>query len=69
MSYKEDRKRFTAITNNTVKCKCGCSVTFTKQNRRICNWCGYWVYKDKKTEFKYKMMEKLKKKGTYENFL
>lgn len=47
--------------NNTVKCKCGHSVTIiNKYKRLICNWCGYYVYLYKEDEFKDKMKGLLK---------
>ena len=56
MFSKNDTKLFNMITRNTIKCICGHSV-FTMKPKEICTWCGNYVYKDKKLEFK----EKLKK--------
>lgn len=61
--FKEDTKKFESICQNTIKCKCGCSNVFNFQTeRQICRWCGNYVYKDNKTEFKYKIKEQLNKK-------
>lgn len=30
-------------------------------DRNLCDWCGNWVYKDKQTEFRYKLQERMKK--------
>lgn len=62
--FKEDTKRFETYSQNTIKCKCGCSVTFmTKIDRIICRWCGNYVYKTPELEFKYKIKEQLNKKS------
>lgn len=62
MTYKAIEKYHKIATNNSVKCKCGHSMKITnKYKRQICRWCGHWVYKDKKTEFEYKLKEQLRK--------
>jgi len=64
-SYKlneNDSKIFKDITNNSVKCKCGHSVLMAKQNKTICTHCGRWVFKNDAEEFKYRLMEKMKKR-------
>ena len=48
---KEDIKR----TENSVKCDCGHTVFMGRQDKKICSWCGKYVFKDKKEEFKYRM--------------
>lgn len=45
-----ERKR-NFITYNTIKCKCGHSLFF-QRNRMICTWCGRFVFKNKKEDFK-----------------
>ena len=41
-------------------CKCGHSVYIVNsQNKAICSHCKNLVFKDKETEFKYRMREKL----------
>ena len=58
--FKDDTKLFEAFSLNTTKCKCGCSVTFSAKTDRVaCRWCGHYVYKNAKSEFKYKMKEQL----------
>lgn len=45
-----------------VYCKCGHSINIRPYvDRVICNYCKNWVYKDKKTEFKYKFKENVTK--------
>lgn len=44
------------------KCKCGHSVIIpTWVDKQLCNWCGNYVYKDKKDEFKNKLKEMSKR--------
>ena len=57
LKYKEMGKFFSELTETSVKCKkCKHSVNFLgKRDRMICNWCGTYIYKDEKTECKYKL--------------
>ena len=44
------------------KCKCGHSVIIPAWvDKQLCNWCGNYVYKDKKDEFKNKLKEMSKR--------
>lgn len=53
---KEDK-----LSELNVKCKnCGHTV-FPTRDRIICSYCGNWVYKNDKIEFKYKLKEISKK--------
>lgn len=37
-------------------CKCGHSLIMPIWvDKQLCDWCGNYVYKDKETEFKYKL--------------
>lgn len=58
-TYKQDSKLFDAFSDLTVTCKCGHRITLAGLDRKPCTHCGDYVYKDKKTEFKYN----LKKRG------
>ena len=43
------------------RCKCGHRVVIPNWvDKNICDWCGNYVFKDKKKEFEYRMKEKLK---------
>ena len=69
-TFKENNEYFNYLTKVTIKCSCGHSITLDKgQDREICTWCNKFVYKDKKTEFKYKfMIEKRRiENGNYYN--
>lgn len=51
-SYAEDIKYFEAIAKHKYKCKCGHTVVVVNKKKTLCTWCGCYVYKDKKEEFK-----------------
>lgn len=60
---QEDDKLFNELSKNRYKCKkCGHVVVMPKQNKTLCTYCGVWVFKNDAEEFKYRLMEKLKKK-------
>ena len=66
---KKDRRKFenptkfiTKDVDNKVKCKCGKTVEFwTNEKKVICEWCGNYVFRTKKDEFDYRMKGMLKK--------
>ena len=50
-------KNHDKLSKLNVKCKnCGHTV-FPARDRIICSYCGSWVYKSDKIEFKYKFKE------------
>ena len=57
MKYDVSDKAFNIRTANKIKCKCGHTQLLGNQDRVICDWCKHWIYKDKRTEFKYKLKE------------
>ena len=60
-SYKEIVEVHDKLQDYMVKCKCSHTLLFTGvKDRLLCTYCGHYVYKDKKTELKYKMKELLK---------
>lgn len=59
---REDDKWFNERSKNKTTCPCGCRVIIPdKCDRILCRWCHKWVYKDEKTEFRYKVLEGKKK--------
>lgn len=57
MAFREDRNLMNALDCFRVKCKCGHSIIFTSNREKfICNHCGRYVYKNKKIEFKDKIL-------------
>lgn len=56
MNFKSDTKKFRMYADNTYKCKCGHSITIPNFiNKKLCTWCGNYVYKNKKEEFRDKL--------------
>ena len=42
-------------------CKCGHRVVIPKWvDKQLCDWCGRYVFKDKRSEFKYRISEAIK---------
>lgn len=57
--YEMD-KLFKHFTDNTYKCTCGHSITLLyPEDKIICSYCGKYVFKNKKEEFKYRLKEML----------
>lgn len=65
-SLLDERKR-----NMKIVCPyCGRRVhfyAFEKSDRQLCDWCGRYVFKDKQTEFKYRVTELKNRKERNEN--
>ena len=54
-----DFRRYSAIQNVCVKCKCGHSVFLPYYNPvKICSHCGYLVFKNEKAKFMYYLGKK-----------
>lgn len=54
--FKNDSKISNERAKYKIYCsKCGHGTVFypmEHKSKKICSWCGYYVYKDKKEEFK-----------------
>ena len=64
MTYKEQEKLLSNVFEKlTVYCPtCEHPIIFTTKNdMRICSHCGNAVFKNKETEFKYRIREKIYK--------
>lgn len=60
--FQKDKKRFDALSENTVYCPyCNHSITMINKDRKLCTQCGHYVYKNQKSEFKYKLKEMMSK--------
>lgn len=58
LNYKEMQLKLEDILKTSYKCKCGHTVVITNKNgRALCSYCHNYVFKDKKTEFEYRMKE------------
>ena len=50
------------IVDMSTKCDCGHSVFIPPERTRvICSWCGHYIYKDKKEQFKYDLLKALQR--------
>lgn len=68
LTLEEEKRRSNEIAPYKVKCKeCGHVVVLIKQNKTLCTYCGKYIFKNKKEEFKYRMKEKLKKVNEQNN--
>lgn len=62
----EEIKLANALMKITYKCNCGHSVIIAHpKTYEICTWCGNKVYKNKKEEFKDKLVKTIRR--TYAN--
>lgn len=58
LSMKESEKMLEVYRNNSFKCKCGHTVLIPKRiKKRICSYCGVYVFREKKDEFMYRLKE------------
>lgn len=57
MNKKKDDKLFNEYRKITFHCRhCGHSVTiYGYMDKKICNYCGYYVFRTPKDEFKFRM--------------
>lgn len=62
---KEEDKLAEGKRKRTIFCpNCGNRIhfyAFERQDRQFCDWCGRYVFKDKKSEYDYRMKELLNK--------
>lgn len=61
MTIKEDTRYFNERAKHKVKCKCGHTVSIPSfMNKKLCTYCGKYIYKEAKDEFKDILLRKLK---------
>jgi len=57
---KEMERYRSILSDNSIKCKCGRNETIPPHlNKVICSWCGNYVFRTPKEEFKHRMREKM----------
>ena len=69
LSNKEIIQLFEERQKYRVVCKCGhTNYIANKSGRCLCSHCNEWVFKDKKTEFEYRLLENYmkEKRNLYE---
>lgn len=60
MTIKEDTRYFNERAKHKVKCKCGHSISMANRiNKKLCSWCGNYVYKNEKDKFKDMLLKKI----------
>ena len=58
MSYREDTQLMNVLATFKIKCKCGHVMVFvTNREKIICTHCGRYIYRNKKLEFKDKLLK------------
>lgn len=61
LDLKEVKKLHSFKTMNKTKCNCGYSMFIPIYvEKLICNQCGNYVYRDKKDQFKAKLLSQLR---------
>lgn len=65
MEHLLTKEEYDRMTNELDKvkyeCKCGHKEVITStEDKKICSWCGHYIFKDKKVEFKYRVKERIK---------
>lgn len=62
--FSEVNRYASEMNKYKVKCKCGHKMTLINSvDKVICDWCGNYVYKNKKLEFRERMRKCLKKQN------
>ena len=60
MISNEEKIKDDFLAKNRVYCKsCGHVMYIVKQEKALCDWCGHYIFKDKRAEFKYRLKEQL----------
>ena len=53
MGFRKIKKYMNEVSKHKYYCKCGHTLFMPYGvDRKLCDWCGYYFYKDKKYEFK-----------------
>ena len=61
LSAKEFSRQTNMLNKAKYKCKCGHRIIIPLWvDKQICDWCGKYVFREKKDEFKYRLKEKMR---------
>ena len=65
MEHLLTKKEFDIMTDQLAKvkhtCSCGHRVVVPQRtDKEICSWCGHYVFREKRDEFKYRVKEKMR---------
>lgn len=59
---KDEETMYNALNPFKRQCKkCGHYVYLVRVDKKLCEYCGIYVFKDKKAEFNYRLKESLNK--------
>lgn len=59
--FNHQKKIDKVYEKNRYYCSCGHSVFIPPTSTRtFCTYCGHWIFKNKRDEFKYRLKEKLR---------
>jgi hydrogenase maturation factor HypF (carbamoyltransferase family) len=61
LSEKELKKIHESQEEYKITCSCGTKTVLVDADKTICRGCHNYVFKDKETEFKYRLKEKMLK--------
>ena len=60
-TFNTEMKRSINYYSTCLHCeKCGHSLQVIRRNKAFCEWCGRYIFKNKKDEFEYRLKERLK---------
>lgn len=68
MEHLLTKEEFDRMTNELDKvkyeCRCGHKEVITStEDKKICSWCGRYIFRDKRDEFNYRISEQIKRRG------
>ena len=61
--YSNNEKILEERSKYKVYCKCGHSMIFypfEKKSKKICSYCGHYIYQDRQEEFRERLIQKKK---------
>ena len=67
--FAEDDRMFEEYSKHKVRCKhCGHNSTIPVYvDKRICSWCGNYVFRTPEIEFKFRLDQEIKKRKRVQN--
>lgn len=68
-TFAEDDRMFEEYSKHKVRCKhCGHNSTIPVYvDKRVCSWCGNYVFRTPEIEFKFRLDQEIKKRKRVQN--
>ena len=68
-TFAEDDRMFEECSKHKVRCKhCGHNSTIPVYvDKRVCSWCGNYVFRTPEIEFKFRLDQEIKKRKRVQN--